>query len=159
MALEKTSTRTERVETTKTYLNLLNIVRITTGKDQWKFTVTSMKSILQGTTRKINFILKWYGWVPLNVNVFSWTAQKECIATRTTLSRRGVHLDSQRCPLYEDFEETTERFLVSYFVAHIYGTSSLHGAIFAFIFIHRNRSWKHINQSMYQIRKRRHFRL
>nr|GEV46971.1 RNA-directed DNA polymerase, eukaryota [Tanacetum cinerariifolium] len=49
----------------------------------------------------------WVKCVPVKVNVFAWRARLERLPTRDNLAKRGVHTDSNLCPIYIAFLEVT----------------------------------------------------
>ncbi|XP_071705103.1 uncharacterized protein [Rutidosis leptorrhynchoides] len=50
--------------------------------------------------------------VPIKVSIFIWRALKRRIPVRTELDKRGIDLDSARCPLCDDDVETIEHSLI-----------------------------------------------
>ncbi|KAK1440678.1 hypothetical protein QVD17_06507 [Tagetes erecta] len=107
--------------------NLLAHVHLSNNEDRWqwtkdpsgKFTVASMRRLLNNPTITNNFTFQWNSWVPLKANIFAWRAEKERIATRSALRIRGIHLDSHLCPLCGDYEENADHLLVSCYVANM----------------------------------------
>ncbi|GJS84774.1 RNA-directed DNA polymerase, eukaryota, reverse transcriptase zinc-binding domain protein [Tanacetum coccineum] len=55
---------------------------------------------------------RWNRIVPLKVNINTWRVMNGRMATRSNLDRRGVDLDSVRCPLCDDGIETEDHIFV-----------------------------------------------
>nr|GEW24604.1 serine carboxypeptidase-like 42 [Tanacetum cinerariifolium] len=48
---------------------------------------------------------RWVKCVPIKINIFAWRARRDCLPRRSNLARRGVSLESSRCPLCDACEE------------------------------------------------------
>nr|GEV68876.1 hypothetical protein [Tanacetum cinerariifolium] len=54
---------------------------------------------------------RWVKCVPIKINIFAWRARRDCLPTRSNLARRGISLESSRCPLCDVCEEDIHHVL------------------------------------------------
>ncbi|GJS98551.1 RNA-directed DNA polymerase, eukaryota, reverse transcriptase zinc-binding domain protein [Tanacetum coccineum] len=107
-------------------VTLLTNLRLSNDHDCWEctissnrlFTVKSMRSHI----RKILYPLnpqpfRWNKALPSKINISSWKILHKRLPTRFNLDRRGVGLDSTRCPVCDEDIETEEHLFTSCFIA------------------------------------------
>lgn len=88
------------------------------GDDYWAFYLDNSidsSSISNVTYYMCNNIL------PIKCNIFSWRLANGRLPTRVNLDRRGIHLDSTRCPCCDqDLETETHIFLNCHVAADLW---------------------------------------
>ncbi|GJY83743.1 reverse transcriptase domain-containing protein [Tanacetum coccineum] len=77
----------------------------------------SVKSMRNHITSMSNHIdshpTRWNKLLPIKVNILTWRVMNRRIPTRTNLDRRGIDLDSVRCPLCDEDLESEDHIFVS----------------------------------------------
>ncbi|KAL4588831.1 hypothetical protein LXL04_001727 [Taraxacum kok-saghyz] len=79
-------------------------LKLTTGADHWTCRLTTDgKYTVEALRKKIDQLpptapsVSWYKEIPIKVTCFTWRAALERIPTATSLSQRGVNIDSTLC--------------------------------------------------------------
>ncbi|KAL4584844.1 hypothetical protein LXL04_009454 [Taraxacum kok-saghyz] len=107
--------------------NILKDVRCVEGKDGWSweinlegfFTVASTRNwIDENVLPDAGIKSRWCSWIPKKVNIFVWRVLRNRLPTRGSLQGRGIHLETVRCPLCNEQEETVNHLLGSCTVAN-----------------------------------------
>ncbi|GKD18879.1 RNA-directed DNA polymerase, eukaryota, reverse transcriptase zinc-binding domain protein [Tanacetum coccineum] len=90
------------------------------------FTVKSMRSHIRKFLYPLNpQPFRWNKALPSKINISSWKILHKRLPTRFNLDRRGVGLDSTRCPVCDEDIETEEHLFTSCFIATEYWESDL----------------------------------
>ena len=98
--------------------------------DSWTYYVDTTKSFTVSSMRKhIDASLlpsqrsqiRWNKTIPIKVNIFSWRLCVDRLLTRCNLDKRGLDLDSIRCPMCNDDLETAQHVFVECSVAVYFG--------------------------------------
>ena len=100
------------------------------GLDIWKwagdtsgvFSVGAAKRlIISGREIDPVFIMKWECWMPLKCNILAWRAEQDRIATRVALSKRGMAIVDDVCPLCNSEPETSlHMFTACIFITEVW---------------------------------------
>ncbi|GJR14954.1 RNA-directed DNA polymerase, eukaryota, reverse transcriptase zinc-binding domain protein [Tanacetum coccineum] len=78
-----------------------------------RFSVKGMRSFITSMSHSISSTATlWNKVVPLKININTWRVLNGRMATRANLDRRGVDLDSVRCPICDDAVETEKHLFV-----------------------------------------------
>ena len=102
-------------------VSLLSQLHLTTSEDIWEcsiddsrcFTVKGMRSYITSMSPPASYVAtRWNRDVPLKVNINTWRVMNGRMATRSNLDRRGMDLDSVRCPLCDNGIETEEHIFL-----------------------------------------------
>nr|GEV70020.1 RNA-directed DNA polymerase, eukaryota [Tanacetum cinerariifolium] len=97
-------------------VTLMHDVSLSPMADRWSwtlensgdFTVSSVrKRIDDKLIPKVGSKTRWVKYVPINVNVNAWKVKFDALPTRFNLSRRGIHIDSILCVIYDKEVETS----------------------------------------------------
>ncbi|KAL4582746.1 hypothetical protein LXL04_007305 [Taraxacum kok-saghyz] len=62
--------------------------------------------------------VRWCSWIPKKINIFVWRVLRNRLPTRGSLQGRGIPLETVRCPLCNEQEETVNHLLGSCTVAN-----------------------------------------
>ncbi|GKD52922.1 putative RNA-directed DNA polymerase, partial [Tanacetum coccineum] len=112
---------TPELEELANLVSLLSQLHLTISEDTWEcsiddsrcFTVKGMRSYITSMSPPASYVAtRWNRIVPLKVNINTWRVMNGRMATRSNLDRRGVDLDSVRCPLCDDGIETEDHIFV-----------------------------------------------
>ncbi|GJT11855.1 RNA-directed DNA polymerase, eukaryota, reverse transcriptase zinc-binding domain protein [Tanacetum coccineum] len=112
---------TPELEELANLVSLLSQLHLTISEDTWEcsiddsrcFTVKGMRSYIMSMSPPASYVAtRWNRIVPLKVNINTWRVMNGRMATRSNLDRRGVDLDSVRCPLCDDGIETEDHIFV-----------------------------------------------
>ncbi|GJT11848.1 RNA-directed DNA polymerase, eukaryota, reverse transcriptase zinc-binding domain protein [Tanacetum coccineum] len=112
---------TPELEELANLVSLLSQLHLTILEDTWEcsiddsrcFTVKGMRSYIMSMSPPASYVAtRWNRIVPLKVNINTWRVMNGRMATRSNLDRRGVDLDSVRCPLCDDGIETEDHIFV-----------------------------------------------
>ena len=110
-------------------INLLDLLKDFSpvpSPDSWTYCVDTTKSFSVSSMRKhIDASLlpsqrsqiRWNKTIPIKVNIFSWRLCVDRLPTRCNLDKRGLDLDSIRCPMCNDDLETAQHVFVECSVA------------------------------------------
>ena len=107
-------------------VTLLTNLRLSNDHDCWDctisdnrvFTVKSMRSHITKVLHPLNpQPFRWNKALPSKINISSWRILHKRLPTRFNLDRRGVDLDSTRCPVCDEDIETEEHLFTSCYVA------------------------------------------
>ncbi|GKD63237.1 RNA-directed DNA polymerase, eukaryota, reverse transcriptase zinc-binding domain protein, partial [Tanacetum coccineum] len=107
-------------------VTLLTNLRLSNDHDCWEctissnrlFTVKSMRSHIRKFLYPLNpQPFRWNKALPSKINISSWRILHKRLPTRFNLDRRGVGLDSTRCPVCDEDIETEEHLFTSCFIA------------------------------------------
>ncbi|PWA27333.1 reverse transcriptase domain, Reverse transcriptase zinc-binding domain protein [Artemisia annua] len=86
----------------------LQIIFLILNAKQGCFTVASAKRLISSSRNYGEFFkMKWNGWIPLKCNVMAWPAEQDRLPTRMELTKRGMVLQDDLCPLCADNPETS----------------------------------------------------
>ncbi|GKC33112.1 RNA-directed DNA polymerase, eukaryota, reverse transcriptase zinc-binding domain protein [Tanacetum coccineum] len=108
-------------------LDLLKDFSPVPSPDSWTYCVDNTKSFTVSSMRKHidNSLLssqgsqiRWNKTIPIKVNIFSWRLCVDRLPTRCNLDKRGLDLDSVRCPMCNDDLETVQHVFVDCSVAN-----------------------------------------
>nr|GEY08546.1 RNA-directed DNA polymerase, eukaryota [Tanacetum cinerariifolium] len=101
-------------------LSLLGTFSLSPSIDRWvcdlngdgSFRVKGFRSVLDDLILpSSNMATRWVKCVPVKVNVYAWRARLERLPTRDNLAKRGVHTDSNLCPVYGSSLENIQHLL------------------------------------------------
>nr|GEW79150.1 RNA-directed DNA polymerase, eukaryota, reverse transcriptase zinc-binding domain protein [Tanacetum cinerariifolium] len=90
-------------------VSLVGSVTLSPSKDRWfcelsgdgAFKVKVVRNLLDDMFLPSQPVAtRWVKYISIKVNIFTWRARRDCLPTRSNLSRRGVALDSTLCPQY-----------------------------------------------------------
>ncbi|PWA46450.1 RNA-directed DNA polymerase, eukaryota, Reverse transcriptase zinc-binding domain protein [Artemisia annua] len=104
-----------------TLVSLLSNLYLSDVEDRWEciidasrcFSVKGMRSFISSMPQSVSASpTRWNKVVPLKININTWRVLNGRMATRANLDRRGVDLDSVRCPICDDAIETEEHLFV-----------------------------------------------
>ncbi|GJZ05566.1 putative RNA-directed DNA polymerase, eukaryota, reverse transcriptase zinc-binding domain protein [Tanacetum coccineum] len=107
-------------------VNLLTNLSLSNDHDCWEctitsnrlFTVKSMRSHIRKFLHPLNpQPFRWNKALPSKINILSWRILHKRLPTRFNLDRRGVDLDSIRCPVCDEDIETEEHLFTSCYIA------------------------------------------
>ncbi|XP_021999371.1 uncharacterized protein LOC110896215 [Helianthus annuus] len=112
----------EELKEWKECYEVLNLVRLSSGKDAWiwsgdsqnGFSVKTVKSALimdRGPCHPPNFV--WCKWVPIKCNIMNWRGNLDRLPTRINLKSRNVDISSSMCPFCEEAEESVEHLFTA----------------------------------------------
>nr|GEW24395.1 RNA-directed DNA polymerase, eukaryota [Tanacetum cinerariifolium] len=99
---------------------ILESVSLSTSQDRWicdlsgdgEFWVKEVRIFLDDLfLPSFSEPTRWVKCVPIKINIFAWRACRDCLPTRSNLARRGVSLESSRCPLCDACEEDIHHVL------------------------------------------------
>ncbi|PWA92914.1 reverse transcriptase zinc-binding domain-containing protein [Artemisia annua] len=102
-------------------VSLLSNLYLSNVEDRWEciidasrcFYVKGMRSFISSMSQSVSSsATRWNKVVPLKININTWHVLNGRMATRANLDRRGVDLDSARCPICDDAIETEEHLFV-----------------------------------------------
>ncbi|GKB67983.1 RNA-directed DNA polymerase, eukaryota, reverse transcriptase zinc-binding domain protein, partial [Tanacetum coccineum] len=102
-------------------VSLLSNLYLSNVEDRWectidasrRFTVKGMRSFITSMSHSVSSTVTcWNKVVPLKININTWRVLNGRMATRANLDRRGIDLDSVRCPICDDVVETEEHLFV-----------------------------------------------
>nr|GEW95390.1 RNA-directed DNA polymerase, eukaryota [Tanacetum cinerariifolium] len=96
---------------------LLDMVALSQSRDRWLCDLTGNGDFRVKEVRNtIDDLLlpshadptRWVKVIPIKINIFAWHARRDCLPTRVNLARRGVHIESQICPVCCSYEEDAQ---------------------------------------------------
>ncbi|GJW86733.1 RNA-directed DNA polymerase, eukaryota, partial [Tanacetum coccineum] len=105
--------------------SILNSVVLSSSKDRWtcdlsgdgEFKVKVIRNFIDDLFLPSSDVeTRWVKFIPIKVKVFSWRARRDRLPTRVNLSRRGVFVDSQMCPLCNAAMEDDWQEICSFFL-------------------------------------------
>ncbi|XP_076892373.1 uncharacterized protein LOC143544101 [Bidens hawaiensis] len=117
--VELSDTELQRVQDMENYLGTVASLE---GNDSWswkpdqsgEFSVSSIKRCIRESQGLQSFSsFQWNNWVPMKVGIIAWRAAQERLPTLMALAARNIHLESTRCPLCGDYDETSDHLFVS----------------------------------------------
>nr|GEV75973.1 RNA-directed DNA polymerase, eukaryota [Tanacetum cinerariifolium] len=99
---------------------ILESVSLSTSQDRW---ICDLSGDGEFRAKEVRIFLddlfllsfseptRWVKCVPIKINIFTWHARRDCLPTRSNLARRGISLESSRCPLCDVSEEDIHHVL------------------------------------------------
>ncbi|GKE07560.1 RNA-directed DNA polymerase, eukaryota, reverse transcriptase zinc-binding domain protein [Tanacetum coccineum] len=100
---------------------------VTNDQDKWVclidqsrcFMVKGIRTLIINSYNNLSSTpTKWNKLVPIKVNILCWRIDNRRLPTRVNLDKRGIDLDSVRCPVCDNDLETEEHILVKCNVAN-----------------------------------------
>ncbi|GKB30224.1 RNA-directed DNA polymerase, eukaryota, reverse transcriptase zinc-binding domain protein [Tanacetum coccineum] len=83
------------------------------GDASRRFSVKGMRSLISSSSQTASLpATRWNKVLPLKININTWRVLNGRMATRVNLDRRGIDLNSLRCPICDDDIETEEHLFV-----------------------------------------------
>ncbi|GJX30645.1 RNA-directed DNA polymerase, eukaryota, reverse transcriptase zinc-binding domain protein [Tanacetum coccineum] len=84
-----------------------------TGDASRRFSVKGMRSLISSSSQTASLpATRWNKVLPLKININTWRVLNGRMATRVNLDRRGIDLNSLRCPICDDDIETEKHIFV-----------------------------------------------
>ncbi|GJS34885.1 putative RNA-directed DNA polymerase [Tanacetum coccineum] len=114
------------IEEFNNLVSLISNLHLTNDEDSWdctidhtrKFSVKAMRvHIALMSHTMVSQPSRWNRALSSKININTWRASNRRLPTRINLDRRGVELDSVRCPMCDEDLETKDHIFVSYNIA------------------------------------------
>ncbi|GJX87592.1 putative RNA-directed DNA polymerase, eukaryota, reverse transcriptase zinc-binding domain protein [Tanacetum coccineum] len=109
-------------------VSLISNLFLSNAEDCWeftsdasrKFTVKGMRSLISSSSKTASLpATHWNKVLPLKININTWCVLNRRMATRVNIDRRGIDLNSLRCPICDDGIKTKEHVFVHKRVAFL----------------------------------------
>ncbi|GJS91869.1 RNA-directed DNA polymerase, eukaryota, reverse transcriptase zinc-binding domain protein, partial [Tanacetum coccineum] len=107
-------------------VSLLSQLHLSDIPDSWTciidnsrmFLVKNMCSLITHmSTSLVDQPIRWNKWLPSKVNILTWRISNKRLLTRVNIDRRGIDIDSIRCPICNGDFKSEDYLFVSYVIA------------------------------------------